>query len=209
MIESLKALNKDKRFALLIAKYGTPDLKQGRNPFQAFVRSIISQQLSTKAAGTIRDRFLTLYARKGSKKGRFPTPQEVLATSVEQMRGVGLSNQKATYLHDLALKFSDGTIKHKLLHKMGSAEIVEHLIQVKGIGVWSVHMFLIFSLNRPDVLPTGDLGVRKGMQVVYGLRDLPSPTKMELLAVPWRAHASTAAWYFWRVADDAKEKKSK
>ncbi len=208
MQESVKELGKDKRFAQLIAKYGEPNLKRGGNPFQALVRSVISQQLSTKAAATIRNRFLTLYTKPKKGKGkvtpRFPTPAEVLATTVPQMRAVGLSNQKATYLHDLALKFSDGTIKHRSLSKMKSEEIVEHLVQVKGIGVWSVQMFLIFTLNRLDVLPTGDLGVRKGMQKLYKLRDLPTPQKMEILAKPWRHHASVASWYLWRVADEYK-----
>ena len=126
---------------------------------------------------------------------------------IEKMRAAGLSGQKASYIKDLAEKFSDGTIKHKTLHKMETEHIVEHLTQVKGIGVWTVHMFLIFTLNRPDVLPTGDLGIRKGFQIVYGLKNLPDHAHMEKLARPWRAHASTASWYLWRAADQAKRRK--
>ena len=128
----------------------------------------------------------------------------VSAMPIEKMRAAGLSGQKVSYIKDLADKFTDGTIKHRSLHTMESADIVGHLTQVKGIGVWTVQMFLIFTLNRPDVLPTGDLGVRKGFQVVYKLKDLPDHAQMEKLAKDWRAHASTASWYFWRVADEAK-----
>ena len=115
-----------------------------------------------------------------------------------------MSGQKASYIKDLALKFTDGTILESKLDTMSTEEILTHLIQVKGIGVWTVHMFMIFTLGRLNVLPVGDLGVRKGLQVVYKLRELPSPEKMEKLAKPWRQHASVASWYLWRVADDAK-----
>src|SRR3989344_8355191 len=154
--KSIVILKRDKRFAPLIKKHGLPDLKRGTNPFQALVRSIIHQQVSGAAARTIDARFVALFP-----KGKFPTPEMVRAMPIEKMRAAGLSGQKASYIKDLADKFSDGTIKHRSLHRMESADIVEHLTQVKGIGVWSVHMFLIFTLGRPDVLPTGDLGIRK------------------------------------------------
>jgi DNA-3-methyladenine glycosylase II len=201
MEDSLKVLGKDERFAPLIKKYGKPDLKRGNKPFQALIHSIVYQQLSGKAAGTILKRFLGLYGTKG----KFPTPAQVLATPHEDMREVGLSNQKATYLKDLASKFSDGTIKEKSLLKMPSQDIVEYLVQVKGIGVWSVQMFLIFTLGHLDVLPVGDLGVRKGMQILYKLRELPTSVKMEKIAKPWRVHASIASWYLWKVADEKKK----
>ncbi len=196
---SVRHLKKDARFASLIKKHGTPDLKRGNNPFQALVRSIIYQQLSGKAAGTIYKRFLAIFPTK-----RFPTPEEVKKVNVAKLRTAGISNQKASYLHDLADKFSNGTIKRRTLHTMTSAELVEHLVQVKGIGEWTVHMFLIFTLNRPDVLPTGDLGIKKGFQIVYNLKKLPEKKQMEQLAAPWREHASVASWYLWRAADDAK-----
>ena len=118
------------------------------------------------------------------------------------MRSAGLSAQKVSYIKDLAVKFSDGTIEHRALHKMTTLDLIEHLIQVKGVGVWTVHMLLIFTLNRPDVLPTGDLGIRKGFQSLYRLKTLPDHKKMESLAKPWRAHASVASWYLWKVADE-------
>ena len=199
MEESLKVLRRDPRFAKLIKKHGKPDLKRGRNVFRALASSIVYQQLSGKAADTILGRFMKLFPGKS-----FPLPEDVLATSVEKMRGVGLSGQKASYLKDLAGKFADGTIKHKMLHRMTSAEITEHLTEVKGIGIWTVHMFLIFTLNRPDVLPVGDLGIRKGFQIVYKLKELPNSETMERLSKPWRPHASVASWYLWRAADEAK-----
>ncbi|MBI5457406.1 DNA-3-methyladenine glycosylase 2 family protein [Candidatus Kaiserbacteria bacterium] len=199
--KSIAILRRDKRFAPLIRKHGMPELKRGRNPFQALVRSIIHQQVSGAAAQTIHARFLALFPKK-----KFPTPEMVREIPLEKMRAAGLSGQKTSYIKDLAEKFTDGTVRHKSLHKMESADIVEHLTQVKGIGVWTVHMFLIFTLNRRDVLPTGDLGIRKGFQTLYKLKSLPDHAQMEKLARPWRQHASAASWYLWRVADSAKLK---
>ena len=198
---SIISLRRDKRFAPLIKKHGSPDLTRGKDNFKGLMRSIIHQQVSGAAANTIHARFLALFP-----KGKSPTPEMVHAIPLEKMRAAGLSGQKASYIKDLAEKFSDGTIKHRVLHKMESADIVEHLTQVKGIGVWSVHMFLIFTLNRLDVLPTGDLGIRKGFQLLFKLKGLPDHEEMERLARPWRPYASTASWYLWRVSDEAKEK---
>ncbi|MEK7107093.1 MAG: DNA-3-methyladenine glycosylase 2 family protein, partial [Patescibacteria group bacterium] len=140
------------------------------------------------------------------RRTSFPSPEMVLKAPARKLREAGLSEQKVSYLKDLALKFSDGTIKHRALQRMSNEEIVEHVAQVKGIGAWTVHMFLIFTLKRPDVLPTGDLGIRKGFQILYKLKTLPDHAKMEKLAKPWRAHASAAAWYLWRAADSIKPK---
>jgi DNA-3-methyladenine glycosylase II len=198
---SLAALKRDRRFAPLIKKYGVPDLKRKGKPFQALVRAIVGQQVSGAAARTIYGRLMALFPG-----GTFPTPEMVRKIPLQKMRAAGLSGQKASYIKDLAEKFSDGTIRHRSLHRMTSDELVEHLVQVKGIGVWSVHMFLIFTLNRPDVLPTGDLGIRKGFQSVYGLKKLPDHAQMERLARAWRPYASVASWYLWRAADEAKGK---
>ncbi len=196
---ALRTLRRDKRFAPLIKKHGAPDFQRRGKPFQSLVRAIIGQQVSGAAARTIYARFLSLFT-----KAHFPTPQAVRNMPLGKMRAAGLSGQKASYIKDLAEKFSDGTVKHHMLHNMPSADIVEHLTQVKGIGVWTVQMFLIFTLSRPDVLPTGDLGIRKGFQVLYKLKKLPEHAQMEKLAGPWRAHASVASWYLWRAADQAK-----
>ncbi|MDO8561396.1 MAG: DNA-3-methyladenine glycosylase 2 family protein, partial [bacterium] len=142
-------------------------------------------------------------------KARFPTPLSVRKMPIAKMRAAGLSGQKVSYIKDLAQKFSDGTIKHRSLNAMTNAEIVEHLVQVKGIGAWTAHMFLIFALKRPDVLPTGDYAVRKGFQIVYGLKHLPSHKEMERLAKPWREHASAASWYFWRASERIQKRKKR
>ena len=196
---SVEALKKDKYFGPLIKKHGLPELKRGSNVFEALAKSIVYQQLSGKAAATIYGRFRALF--KGKK---FPSPEEVKKVPFETLRSVGLSNQKASYILDLADKFASGAIRHRAIPKMKNEEIVEHLTQVKGIGEWTVHMFLIFTLNRPDVLPVGDLGIKKGFQIVYKLRQMPDSKRMEKLASAWRPHATTACWYLWRAADEKK-----
>lgn len=202
--KSLAALKRDPHFAPLIKKHGPPALiqrgqKARLKVFDALLRSIIYQQLSGKAAGTILNRFKQLFA------DRFPTPEQLLRTPDEQLRAAGLSGAKVLYVKDVAEKFCSGAIKHRSLARMESEVIIEHLLQIKGVGVWTVHMLLIFTLGRPDILPTGDLGVRRGMQRVYKLKNLPTPTEMERLATPWREHASVASWYLWRVADEKNE----
>ena len=210
MQHSLNVLKKDKRFAALIKKHGAPELKRGKNLYQALVRSIVYQQLSGRAAGTIYARFVALFndpkkpSSKRQSKPKFPKPEEVSNMSFVKLRGAGLSGQKLSYIYDLSTKFVDGTIKQKKLLTMSTEEVVAHLTQVKGVGVWTVHMLQIFTLGRPDVLPVGDLGVRKGFQKFFKLKDLPTPKQMEELAKPWRAHASAASWYMWRVADEDK-----
>ena len=185
----------------LIAKYPEPEFDRGQRgliPFHALIRAIIYQQLSGKAARTILDRFLLVY----SPKGKFPTPEELLKTSETKIRSAGISSQKAGYLKDLATKFKDGTINPKRFAKMTDEEIREHVIQVKGVGPWTVDMFLMFTLNRPDVLPTGDLGIQKGMQKLFRLKTLPAPEKMIHLAEDWQPYRTVACWYLWRLADE-------
>jgi DNA-3-methyladenine glycosylase II len=209
---SLKILKKDTRFDALIKKHKLEKLGRGMKPFESLVRSIIYQQVSGKAAASIYAKFKAIYGipvpkdpddwSKASKK--FPTPEQILATPIDTLRSAGLSGQKASYIKDLAEKFSDGTIRHAQLHKMTNEDIIEHVTQVKGIGVWTAQMFLIFTLERLNVLPTGDLGVQKGFQILYGLKKLPTHAQMEKLAKDWRDHASVASWYLWRLADEAK-----
>lgn len=199
MTESVKILKSDPRFRPLIQQHGRPDFERGKNPFRALVRSIMYQQISGKAASAILARFTNLFSGKN-----FPTSKDVCAMPMQKLRSAGLSPQKALYIKDLAKKFSDGAIRHRSFRRMTNDEIIEHLVQVKGIGVWTAHMFLIFTLQRPDVLPTGDLGIQKGFQIVYKLKKLPKHKKMEELARPWRAHASVASWYLWRAADGKK-----
>jgi DNA-3-methyladenine glycosylase II len=178
----------------LIAQHRTPQLARTRNSFQTLARAIVYQQLSTKAAATIYRRFGDLFPTR-----RFPTPAAVAATPFERLRSAGLSRAKAAYLLDLAARFDDGTIRSRRFSSMTNDELSAALTQVKGIGQWSVDMFLIFGLNRPDVLPVGDLAVRKGMQAYFRLRTLPKPARMEKLAEPWRPYRTVGSWYMWRT----------
>lgn len=181
----------------LIARHGAPALRRTRNSFESLGRAIIYQQLSGKAAGTIYGRFLALYGH-----GRFPRPAQLAATPEEVLRSVGLSRAKTAALHDLAAKFGNGVVQPRRFGRMDEEALREALTQIRGIGPWSVDMFLIFGLLRPDVLPVGDLGVRKGMQLYFGLRDLPAPPEMHGLAAPWQPYRSVASWYMWRLVEN-------
>ncbi len=165
--------------------------------FATLVRSIVFQQLSGKAASTI-------YGRFEAAAGEV-TPERVLNLPPEKMRSIGLSKQKAEYVRDLARRTRSGQIEFAALKSMSDEQVVEVLTQVKGVGVWTVHMFQIFALRRPDVLPTGDLGVRAAMKNVFELEALPKPDEMVRLAEPWRPHASVASWYLWRSLDGPAE----
>ena len=200
MKKTLTILRRDKHFARLIKKHGPPQTSRyfptASGIFHALLRSIIYQQISGSAARSIHTRFIELFPRKT------PTPKALLRLSIQKLRSVGLSKQKVAYIRDVAKKFSDGSLRHKKFPDMTSAEIIEHLCEIKGIGEWTAHMLLLFTLKRPDILPTGDLGIKKGFQVIYGLKSLPNHKQMEQLAKPWRAHASAASWYLWRAADE-------
>jgi DNA-3-methyladenine glycosylase II len=180
----------------LIARDGAPPLSRTRNSFASLGRAIIYQQLSGLAAGTIYERFLALFPQR-----RFPRPALLATTPVEALRGAGLSRAKVAALHDLAAKFGDGSVQPRRFGRMDAEALREALTQIRGIGPWSVDMFLISGLLRPDVLPVGDLGVRKGMQLYFGLADLPTASEMQTLAAPWQPYRSAASWYMWRVVE--------
>ena len=192
-------LRKDPRLKPVIARYPRPEFDRGQKglaAFQALTRAIIFQQLSGKAARTILKRFILIYQNK------FPTPKQILDTSISKIRSAGISNQKAGYIQDLATKFSDGTINPRKFRSMTDEQVFDHVVSVKGIGPWTTDMFLMFTLGRPDVLPTGDLGIQKGFQRVFGLKELPSPEKMQKLAKPWKPYRTVACWSMRSIADE-------
>jgi len=167
-----------------------------KNAVQSLARAIVSQQLSGKAADTIWGRVLDLYPRRV-----FPAPAAILATPDAKLRGAGLSGAKAAAIKDLARHVVEEKLVPRKLGTLTDDEISAVLLPVRGIGPWSVDMFLMFALARPDVLPVGDLGVRKGMQKHFKLRTLPEPERMIKLAAPWRPFRSVAAWYMWRLLE--------
>lgn len=189
----------DPYLAPVIAKAGLATVSPHKNYYQALVESIVSQQLSVKAADTIMKRFLGLFANDV-----FPEPGSILEKDIEEYRAVGLSRQKATYIQDLAVKVIEGTVSFETLDSLTNDEIVNELTKVKGIGVWTVHMFLMFCMGRLDVLPTGDLGIKNGMYALYGLKEKPSPEEMESLAkkYKWNPYESIASWYIWHSLDN-------
>ncbi|HEY3092574.1 MAG TPA: DNA-3-methyladenine glycosylase [Vicinamibacterales bacterium] len=164
--------------------------RQHTNPFKALARAIVGQQLSAKAAATIFSRFEALY-------DAFPTPAQVLATPDERLRAVGLSSQKLGYVRDLCRRIEEGQLPLEVLERMEDEAIIEALTQVKGVGRWTAEMFLIFRLQRPDVLPVGDLGIVKAVQRAYKLRKAPSPDRLTRIGEAWRPYRSVACWYLW------------
>ena len=180
----------------IIERVGPLEWPEARDPFPALVRSIFYQQLAGSAAAAIMRKFLALYP-----SGSFPSPHAVLETPNEILHSVGLSRQKLSYVKDLSAKFEDGTLTAELLRKLPEDEVGAALMSVKGIGRWSADMFLIFALHRLDVLPVGDLGVRKGVQTAYGLAELPAPKTMLEMSERWHPYCSVATLYFWRSID--------
>jgi len=160
------------------------------NPFKALARAIVGQQLSAKAAATIFSRFEALYES-------FPTPAQVLATPDDRLRGVGLSAQKLRYLKDLCKHLEEGQLPLDALHQMEDEAVIETLTRVKGVGRWTAEMFLIFRLQRPDVLPVGDLGIVNAVRRAYKLRKAPSPDRLRRIGEAWRPYRSVACWYLW------------
>jgi DNA-3-methyladenine glycosylase II len=174
------------------------DLRRERpgDAYGALLRSIVGQQLSTKAARTIYGRMLDLFG------GHAPTPVQLLAADPDEIRAAGLSRPKIQYLRDLAQHVEDGELELDRLDDLPDEEVIEQLTAVKGIGEWSAHMFLMFHLGRPDVLPVGDQGIRRAIQVQYGLRKPPDPKRLEKLARPWRPYRTLACLYLWSSLDN-------
>jgi 3-methyladenine DNA glycosylase/8-oxoguanine DNA glycosylase len=198
--EALKHLAQaDQLLGRLIEAVGPCRLKPAprRSPFEALVKSVAYQQLNGTAAATIFGRFKAIYPGR-----RFPTPNAVLATSDERLRAAGLSRAKAAAIKSLAAHTISGVVpSSREIARMTDEEVLERLTAVRGVGPWTVHMLLIFTLGRTDVLPATDYGVRKGFALLYGWPKLPTPKELEAHGEKWRPHRSTAAWYFWRALE--------
>ena len=179
----------------LIDRVGAYRMEYREPTFETLVRSIVYQQLSGRVASVIFGRLAGLMP-----DGKI-TPAGILKLTPAKMRKAGLSKQKTAYIRDLARKTNRGAVRFESLSALPDHEVIEHLTQVKGIGVWTAHMFLIFALQRLDVLPTGDLGVRMAIRKAYGMDDLPHPKQIEELALTWRPYCTVASWYLWRSLD--------
>jgi DNA-3-methyladenine glycosylase II len=190
----------DPKMAALIERVGKIDLKtrlrrrkeeRPADAYGALLRAIVGQQLSTKAARTIYLRVLDLF------DGTTPSPEQLLEASEADLRGAGLSGRKVEYIRDLAAHVLDGELELGRLDQLGDEEVIEEIVAVRGLGQWTAEMFLIFHLERPDVLSGGDLGIRKAVQIEYGLKEMPPPQKVLEIGEPWRPHRSLASLYLW------------
>jgi DNA-3-methyladenine glycosylase II len=186
---------KDPVLGAAIKQAGACNLAPEGDPYRALIGSIVYQQLAGAAAGAILGRVRARYG------GRIPRPERLLATSEADHRSDGLSRQKNAAIRAVATAFGEGTLSNRRIRGMEDSDVVEAVTQIRGIGDWTAHMLLIFCLGRPDILPTGDYGVRKGAQILYELAELPKPKELEALAQPWRPYRSIASWYLWRVVD--------
>ncbi|HTW64561.1 MAG TPA: hypothetical protein VME17_08095 [Bryobacteraceae bacterium] len=176
----------------IIERVGAYKIEHSEPSFGTLVRSIVYQQLSGRVADVILGRLIALLP-----EGEV-TPEAILKLTPVRMRKAGLSKQKTAYIRDLARRTQKGQVKFEKLPDLADHEVIEHLTQVKGIGVWTAHMFLIFALRRPDILATGDLGVRTAIRKAYELDELPHPKQIEEMAITWRPYCSVAMWYLWR-----------
>ncbi|MBW8060620.1 MAG: DNA-3-methyladenine glycosylase 2 family protein [Solirubrobacterales bacterium] len=196
----------DPAMAALIERVGEIDLEtrlrrrsetRPADAFGALLRAIVGQQLSTKAARTIYLRVLDLFG------GDTPAPGQLLEASEEDLRGCGLSGRKVSYIRDLASHLIGGELELDRLHDLADEEAIEEIVAVRGLGRWSAEMFLLFHLERPDVLSGGDLGIRKAVQIEYGLDEMPAPERVLEIGEPWRPHRSLASLYLWESLANA------
>jgi DNA-3-methyladenine glycosylase II len=183
----------DFRLGEVIRSIGKYSIKITIDPFQSLIESIIFQQLAGRVANTINRRFLDYY------NNILPTPEQIISTPAHMLKAkVGLSSKKIEYIKDVSARIIDKRLNLALMSEMTDEEIVNQLIQVKGIGRWTAEMFLIFCLGRQDIFPVDDLGVRKAIQKVYNLPELPKPSAMLVIAQPWKPYRSVATWYLWK-----------
>ena len=184
---------KDSNLANLIQTVGKYAIETHKDPFESLVKSIIYQQLSSRSANAIYSRFLSHY------DDTLPTPKQIISTPDDTFRTkIGLSHKKIQYIKDLSLRIFNGELSLGLLPDMADEEIIAELVKVRGIGRWTAEMFLIFHLGREDIMPLGDLGIRKAVQKLYGLPELPSPANVLEISSCWKPYRSIAAWYLWK-----------
>ncbi|MCL4683857.1 DNA-3-methyladenine glycosylase 2 family protein [Myxococcota bacterium] len=188
---------RDVTLGAVIRRVGACGLTPRGDPYRYLVRSVLYQQISGRAAQAIERRLCGVFG------GRIPAPARLRAAAPEPLRGCGLSRQKVASLHAIAAAFDDRLLDARRLRRLDDASVVEAVTTVRGVGPWTAHMLLMFSLGRPDVLPVGDYGVRKGAMRLYQLPALPSATELTALAEPWRPWRSVASWYLWRVLETA------
>ncbi len=190
----------DPTMAALIERLGKIDIatrlkrrseERPADAYGALLRAIVGQQLSTKAARTIYGRVCELFG------GSTPSPEQLLKASEEDLRAAGLSGRKVEYIRDLATHVLDGELELDLLNDLADEEVIAEIVAVRGLGQWTAEMFLLFHLERPDVLSGGDLGIRKAIQVEYGLPEMPTPQQVLEIGEPWRPHRSLASLYLW------------
>ncbi|MDP6684618.1 MAG: DNA-3-methyladenine glycosylase 2 family protein [Candidatus Marinimicrobia bacterium] len=186
----------DKRFKSVIDQFGKPNFEPETNYLKSLVRSIIYQQLSGKSASAIYNRFIELF-----NEGDFPNENDILSQTIETYRSIGLSIQKSTYIKEIAKASLEEKIQLNSYPQLSDDEIRNELIQVKGIGPWTIDMFLMFTLNRMDVLPTNDLGIQKGFMIIFKLDDLPNPEFMIENSENWKPYRTIACWYLWKLVD--------
>lgn len=189
----------DQKLAPIVRRVGHCTIRPHTNYYQELVDSIISQQLSVKAAAAIEQRFRELFG------GKFPAPPQILTKDLEELRAIGLSYAKGRYLQDLASHITSGSVRFDHLDALDNTAVVAELTAVKGIGEWTAHMFLMFCMGRSDVLPVGDLGIRNGVAKLYGLDGAASPEEIRRIAdtYHWHPYESIASWYIWQSLDNA------
>jgi DNA-3-methyladenine glycosylase II len=200
---AVRHLTSDERFAALIRRVGPPALgiQRQRSLYEALVRAIAHQQLHGRAAEAILARFRALFPGD-----TFPLPDTVLATADTALRGCGFSGGKVAAIRDICAKALDGTIPtRRQSHHLTDEALIERLTSIRGVGRWTVEMLLIFTLGRPDVLPVDDFGVREGYRVLYGLDAQPKPKILAEIGLAWAPHRSTATWYLYRAAEEARK----
>ena len=190
--KAIKFLKKDPKFAKIIMQVGDYNVKITKNRYQSLVEAIISQQLSGYAANSIIKKFRKLY------KSKFPKPRDVIKTSDSKLRTTGLSKMKIVYIKELSKKIESKELNMRKISTQSDEQVIEVLTDVKGIGRWTAEMFLIFSLGRLDILPVGDLGLKKGIQSMYSLKELPEKEQIEQLAESWKPYRTVATWYLWK-----------